>query len=906
LTTAILEERREKADDTNIKVCIRVRPFNKREEGEACIVKMPSRTRVTILADAQPEGFPAEGDRSSMSLSMKSTLSVMPPRSALKQEEARSFEFDRCFWSFSSGSSHFASQETLMNELGEEVLDHAIAGFNSCLFAYGQTGAGKTFSVLGPENPPEQQGLLPRVIASLFERIGKIKLSGAKCTCKVSYLEIYNERIRDLLIPIDSYQGQAKLEVRTHPRLGPYVPGLTQDCVTEYAQVKKLMDFGAKSRTIGATNMNAGSSRSHCIFCFQYEVTERIDGQYRQLRSRVNLVDLAGSERVGKTGACGQRLKEGAFTNQSLSNLAVVINKLAEASTKKNVAPGFVPYRNSKLTQLLQESLSGNSKTVLLAAISPAASNYDENLSTLRFASTCKNVITHASVNEESNDDIIEGLKADIEMLTKMTQHTQNLEAEAKLRESEELRRELEKDFESRLREQKVREETRANALAKMGLTFEDMEEEFGISPDTPKLINISDDPSLSGSLLYMLEIDKDTFVGEDPSCQIVLEGIGIHPYMCVIRNDDNKKVTMTLLSPVGSELVLDEGYQAGSKKSKKGRGGSQHGRILLNGGAASSPKELRHMDRLILGYAYAFRVLIPLQQGEAAPNQPRKSVMNRMEANLEELVQEVELYDPESSEDLRASIAELKTRFGPQRLTGFLAVVKEAVPLVREANEITQTMRPKDRLEFKIEFCYDIMAFPDDQPELVVRLLQTQEPGNVLVVCDVWEFSSFKERLEQMRLLYTATRQVGGRKSIACFKVDLDDDPWYTYTYRDIVAGLEPLRAKAKELHTEKGRRMLLAAEEGSKRELEAKIKELRQELAEKDALKAELQGTLLSLGAFRNGEGSAPREHTDLFAPFMDKADIKADLYEFLLSQAARPRSRDPKLKRSGPWRP
>ncbi|CAE7190037.1 KIF13B [Symbiodinium pilosum] len=342
-------------------------------------------------------------------------------------------------------------------------------GFNNCLFAYGQTGSGKTHSVLGADDPPENRGLLPRILLELFKRIETTRSSAKvefQCqawqehaefdycssrrepeptprTWQVSYLEIYNEQIRDLLVPLTDKPAkltapllQVEL-VRHHPKLGIYVAGLTTNAVTTYEEVQSILDFGAKSRSVprgckgsvGASGFNevcfvglarnSASSRSHCIFNFVLLKREVADGVDSEQRASVNLVDLAGSERQKKTGASGSLLKEGAMINQSLSNLALVINKLA-ASGRDDGKADFVPFRNSKLTHILQlgwsykehpmlpqdfdgqESLSGNSKTVMIAALSPALSNFDETLSTLKFAraQTCKNVATKAVRNQ--------------------------------------------------------------------------------------------------------------------------------------------------------------------------------------------------------------------------------------------------------------------------------------------------------------------------------------------------------------------------------------------------------------------------------------------------------------------------------------------------------------------------
>jgi len=239
----------------NIKVCVRVRPFAARETGETCCVQMPSLQQVVCN----------DGGKIS-----------------------KTWDFDRSYWSHNVNDKHFASQQTLMDELGMELVQNILGGFNSCLFAYGQTGSGKTHSVLGQIGPPEHQGLLPRIVNKVF-------FEGEKMQCRVtskykcSYLEIYNEHIRDLLLPMTTTE-KSKLEVRHHPRFGVYVPGLTESVVVDHSEVGKLIKFGAKARTVASTNMNANSSRSHCIFTLNVEQSKDLDGVKSQLRGLLNFV----------------------------------------------------------------------------------------------------------------------------------------------------------------------------------------------------------------------------------------------------------------------------------------------------------------------------------------------------------------------------------------------------------------------------------------------------------------------------------------------------------------------------------------------------------------------------------------------------------------------------------------
>jgi kinesin family member 1 len=315
------------------------------------------------------------------------------------------------------------------------MLDHSFEGYNVCIFAYGQTGAGKSYTMMG-RLEPDQKGIIPQMCEDLFERIENLTIDGeqVQCTVEVSYMEIYCERVRDLLNPKNKNNN---LKVREHPIMGPYVEDLCKLVVKNYADIDRLIDEGNKARTVASTNMNETSSRSHAVFTLIF-AQKRYDPQTdlnTERVSKISLVDLAGSERANSTGAQGTRLKEGANINKSLTTLGKVISALAEisaiSSSLPSTTPGalskkpssvalkkktdmFIPYRDSVLTWLLKENLGGNSKTAMLAAISPADVNYEETLSTLRYADRAKQIVCKAVVNEDANGRLIRELKEEI------------------------------------------------------------------------------------------------------------------------------------------------------------------------------------------------------------------------------------------------------------------------------------------------------------------------------------------------------------------------------------------------------------------------------------------------------------------------------------------------------------
>ncbi|KAJ3673243.1 hypothetical protein LUZ60_006617 [Juncus effusus] len=311
------------------------------------------------------------------------------------------------------------SQEKLFKVAGVAMVDNCMAGYNSCMFAYGQTGSGKTHTMLGDiENGMRRHnancGMTPRVFEYLFQQIQKEKEmrkeEKVQFTCKCSFLEIYNEQILDLLDP-----NSTNLQIREDLKKGVHVENLKEHEVSSAKEAMQQLIEGAANRKVAATNMNRASSRSHSIFTCVIESKWEVQGITRHRFARLNLVDLAGSERQKSSGAEGERLKEATNINKSLSTLGLVIMNLVGVSNKKSV---HVPYRDSKLTFLLQDSLGGNSKTTIIANISPSNCCSLETLSTLKFAQRAKFIKNNAIVNEDASGDVI-SMRLQIQQLKK-------------------------------------------------------------------------------------------------------------------------------------------------------------------------------------------------------------------------------------------------------------------------------------------------------------------------------------------------------------------------------------------------------------------------------------------------------------------------------------------------------
>ncbi|CAN8258819.1 unnamed protein product [Cochlearia groenlandica] len=308
-------------------------------------------------------------------------------------------------------------QETLFRVAGLPMVENCLSGYNSCIFAYGQTGSGKTYTMLGEVSdlevkPSPNRGMMPRIFEFLFARIQAEEESRRderlKYNCKCSFLEIYNEQITDLLEP-----SSTNLQLREDIKSGVYVENLTECEVESVQDILQLITQGSMNRKVGATNMNSESSRSHSVFTCVIESRWDKDSTTNMRFARLNLVDLAGSERQKTSGAEGDRLKEAANINKSLSTLGHVIMVLVDVANGK---PRHIPYRDSRLTFLLQDSLGGNSKTMIIANASPSVSCAAETLNTLKFAQRAKLIQNNAVVNEDFNGDVLD-LRRQIRLL---------------------------------------------------------------------------------------------------------------------------------------------------------------------------------------------------------------------------------------------------------------------------------------------------------------------------------------------------------------------------------------------------------------------------------------------------------------------------------------------------------
>ncbi|XP_045109557.1 kinesin-like protein KIF14 isoform X2 [Portunus trituberculatus] len=645
-----------RAETTSVSVAVRVRPFNAREKdfGE---------------------------DRSILEV-LGNTVKITQDSNT-----AQSFTFDHCFWSCDENHPQYASQEHVYNAIAVPLLEKAYEGYNTCLFAYGQTGSGKSYTMLGENCLREidstasvTAGVIPRFCADFIQKANSIhahnppegQLPHTQVEVELSYLEIYNEQIYDLLGGMSSSGSREPLRVREDPRTGPYVEGIACHAVSSMEHLMTWLMLGNRERSIAATGLNDKSSRSHAVFTLKLTQTQTEDVEGEELESSkvsiLNLVDLAGSERVGASLSHGDRLKEGVFINKSLLTLGKVINSLAESEGRKRP---FIPYRESVLTFLLKESLGGNSRTAMIATVSPSAVNIEETRSTLRYAQQTRRIINHNYVNEDPTAVIIRSLKKEVErlrlqqlakvsplllmgedelveeqnhnseegdrdkILMEKERHILEREKEmnqlieAKEREILLLREQVRchqvlnektKSLEQRLKETEMQQQQALDTLRQMGVAEKN---EGG-----PVLINLNEDPQLSEKLSYKLKIGTTCIGSSD--CDLLLPGLHTDNVHCSIFNDKGR---LKLIPRADADTYI-------------------------NGKLAEGPVTLSHSDRLILAGIYFFKVSIPHQ----ANKKTEKSFNVDFYFTKEELLKEQEKrLQKEAEEAVALSKAEME-----------------------------------------------------------------------------------------------------------------------------------------------------------------------------------------------------------------------------------------------------
>ncbi|XP_075398810.1 kinesin-like protein KIF28P [Tenrec ecaudatus] len=679
----------------SVKVAVRVRPFSQREKnsGSKCVISMNSRTTTTIQDPKNPE-------------------------------HVKTFTFDLAYWSHSGfqkdkygvlisadPSNNFAGQKDVFHDLGRGILDNAWEGYNATLLAYGQTGSGKSYSMIGFG---ANKGIIPNVCEELFQAIEKQERN-QEYQVTFSMLEIYNEQVRDLL---SRNKKPAVLKVREDPQLGFYVDGLKSVPCSSYAQIERLMEQGTKIRTTASTNMNASSSRSHMVITIQFKQVF-LDGDLTK-QSTINMVDLAGSERQKSSGSEGDRLWEGSRVNLSLTNLGNVISTLAHAAMGNKVL--HVPYRDSVLTKLLQSSLGGNSRTTLIAAISPADICYEETLSTLRYAERAKRIRNKAVVNtwklrRESRPENSKQLLGC--STSRMAAHPACFLAENQC-----AIHTTQMSWAHQL--EQAREE--------WGQQFMAIAQEQQMMKTFPHLLNVNEDPQLTGVLKYFIR-PGSCVAGQAASNAITLRGLGILDKHASFTNLDGK-VTVTPHSKC---------------------------KVVVNGVPISTKTKLQHLDRIILGSNSAYLYVgFPAERGSEDWDAGRF---------------DYEFFQLERAAAEGVSVDRLgatKGRDGKPD-TSVLAVFHDYVrlmPLVAEANQMSEELQKGLKMELKVKNLASLDSRGYDLQKEVMVKVTSQRTHEVWI----WSKAKFINRKFLMEELYQCF--LDGGDSYVAQEVDPFWDP--------------------------------------------------------------------------------------------------------------------------------
>ncbi|KAI6188028.1 putative tRNA N6-adenosine threonylcarbamoyltransferase [Aphelenchoides besseyi] len=674
------------SDGDNVVVAVRVRPFNDREKerNAQLIIDMPNE-QVTEIRDPNNSN-----------------------------EAPKRFTFDHSYWShsgyksangyFTPTTSKYADQKKVFDDLGRGVLDNAWKGYNCSLFAYGQTGSGKSYSIVGFG---KNKGIVPMVCEELFRQIEENKENKGKVEYQVSLsmLEIYREKIRDLLSNKPPPTGGLKL--RENPKTGFYVEGLSSSPVSNYKDIEQKINTGTKTRTIAATNMNATSSRAHTIVKIQFvQKTPKPNGNGATTKtSEINLVDLAGSERQKDAGSEGDRLKEGIVINQSLTTLGRVIKALVDKqhSKSKNIQVSYdnstqpiceyqIPYRDSVLTSLLKNALGGNT-------ISPADINYEETLSTLRFADRAKSIKTQAVVNESATERMIRELKEENDRLQSMIKKGGTSGSQDEL---ESLKRQLEENQKAMTNLEKKL----ATTLSRRTKEGEDRSQIEARRKTDPHMWNLNEDPALTDMIVHFIE-EGDNRVGNGQSqnsTNIQLKGLSILPDHAMIKNKDNKKFTISPLKATD---------------------------ILVNGKAITGEHTLNQNDRILFGGNHLYVFVNPKKGG----------VKTSQEITYDTAQKEI------------AKSVGITNNLGHGKRSKAEVILEEELinlmPNVYRANAMAKELKRNVQFEIVL-MAPEIRGRNDGLPEILIRVNNRSDDTTFL-----WDRSQFMNRYYTMQEMY-------------------------------------------------------------------------------------------------------------------------------------------------------
>jgi len=670
------------------------------------------------------------------------------------------FAFDCAMDSTDPDSRSYVSQDKCYQMMAKRMVDHVLGGYFSCLFCYGQTGTGKTTTIMGKVEPVSEQGLLLRLMNDLFAEMADLQSQGSEVHCKVQMLEVYNEKVRDLLVPMSGKDGgkdgksRQHPEVHVHPKLGVYVKGVADEPVESFENCVQLIEYGNTMKTVAATAMNAKSSRAHTIFKLMVEKRGGTDNTI--VTSEAFFVDLAGRENEKTTKVSGERLVELTFINQSLMWLASCIQALAKPDTRKSMSAAAASgtammsrFRNSKLTLLLSNALSGNSKTSMIGTLSPALANFEESYSTLTFASTVKNIKIKAKpASAVDKDALVKTLQEELhslkEQLAEAQEKVHHDTLTDKLEATEELVKRYRKGWNEASSEAKRMMSQRGAALEKLGaprwswamhnvLLANKVQQR-----QVPHLANYSEDPHMRGRLMFHpAQPDREYSLGYNHDCDfLVPHGLGIQQVTCFIHKDSNGRL---FLRPAAQSDRSSSSSDEEWHPNKRVDGTISS--IEVNGIQLKSLQdvELQHLDCVVLGRSvmlYAFT-----QPGSDINSLPADKAVrpSQQESLILEILGRDRAEQPGQLQMALKYMSELKSHNldsdGATSVQEFMLMAQKAATMVEEANQITAEVKPGGQTNLRFELCTiaPILALGYGRslcPELSVRLVRQMSPS--------------------------------------------------------------------------------------------------------------------------------------------------------------------------------
>ncbi|CAE8621004.1 unnamed protein product [Polarella glacialis] len=763
--------------DENIVVGVRLRPFVGHEAGQKQCFTVSGNV-VSVVPEAFGDG-------------------------KVFHQGRQDFTFDHAMDSTDPTLPHFVSQEKCYGLMAESMINHVMGGYSVSLFCYGQTGTGKTTTMFGKAEPVSEQGLLLRLLHDLFEVTSH---DGSEFNLTLQILEVHNEKVCDLLAHTkeDSYP-----DIHVHPKLGVYLKGAVEETVNSKQECMKLMDFANSKKKMALTAMNSQSSRSHTIFKLNVEKHGGKDNTI--VTSEIFFVDLAGRENERTTKVTGERMIELSFINTSLMHLSHCIQALGapKKGRRHTVCGGgdgsphehtngntnglrdMIAFRNSKLTLLLANALSGNCKTSMVGTLSPAAAHYDETMTTLNFANIVKQIKmeTKAAVAVDK-DRLVESLQAELQQLReklksavdsgshpggdfvsqlevtggKLTQYATRWAAKQRwnLATRKILSLIPQQQQQEEVRQRQPMQHPSREQLSKM-----------------PHLVSSSLDPSLDGSCSFApTEIGREYCIGYDPACDFILPRTPcICPKTCYIRLEEGMRLFVrpfsTNLLPIAS--------------------------VELNGSRLLRvhSRSLSHEDTLVLGRSHAFRVKLPQDEGLASADIDRQSSRRTLpmwsdlsndsrQVMLSDILGASRAADPPEIHFALRHLSRLQDHNrdakGMAALDEFLVMNRRAASMVAEANAITSKVKPcgESSLQFELSNISPVMSLGYGEsaavPQLCVRLVRSLgfENHKDVEVLLIWTFAHFAGRLEVMREVYKAWLAGSGQ-----LIVDPRSNPW-------------------------------------------------------------------------------------------------------------------------------